>query len=124
MPPEMERQRKEEMDLDQFQCIQCHACCRQSGYVRLHPHEPDYIAAHLKMDVLDFIQTHTRLTRDRECLSLNDQENGACTFLGDKGCQIHPVKPVQCRTFPHKWKFSDFETTCGWAIQQKKRQKS
>ena len=107
------------MNLDNFKCIRCHACCRQSGYVRLHPDEPDAIAAFLNMDVYEFIDAYTVLTRDRECLSLTEQEDGACIFLDDTGCRIQPVKPLQCKTFPQKWKFSDFKTVCGWAKAQK-----
>lgn len=105
-------------DLSGFTCIRCHACCRQSGYVRLHSHESDLIAEFLGMDVREFIDTYTHLTRDREGLSLTDQENGACIFLGPEGCRIQPVKPIQCKSFPNKWKFSDFDRICGWARQQ------
>ena len=102
-----------------FKCIQCHACCRQNGYVRLRPEEPDAIAAFLGMDVKAFIETYTYLTRDRQALSLIDQDNGACIFLDlNQGCRIHPAKPRQCRDFPFIWKFSDFNRICGWARQR------
>ncbi len=107
------------IDLKNFECIRCHACCRQPGYVRLLAKEPDAIAAFLNMDVHEFIDIYTVLTRDRECLSLIEQEDGACIFLNEEGCQINPVKPRQCRDFPQKWKFSDFKNICGWAKQQK-----
>lgn len=104
-----------DISLDGFECMQCHACCRQSGYVRLHPWEPDAIAEFLGMEVRQFIDTYTCLTRDRQCLSLIDQEDGACIFLEKTGCRIHPVKPRQCKNFPHGWRFSDFRQICGWA---------
>lgn len=104
-------------DLRDFKCIHCHACCRQTGYVRLNQVEPDQIAAYLNMDVHEFIEAFTYLTRDRQSLSLKEQENGACIFLSEDGCKIQPVKPRQCREFPIKWRFSDFETVCGWAKQ-------
>lgn len=107
-------------DLKNFKCIRCHACCRQPGYVRLHPEEPDTIAQFLGMDVHTFIERFTRLTRDRQCLSLIEHPDGACIFLTDKGCTIQEAKPLQCKDFPHKWKFSDFEHICGWARQAKK----
>ncbi|MDD9301549.1 MAG: YkgJ family cysteine cluster protein [Desulfobacter sp.] len=108
-----------ELDLTDFHCIQCHACCRESGYVRLGPEEPDAIAQYLGLDVHTFTNTYTRLTRDRQTLSLIEQTDGACIFLTDKGCKIQPVKPVQCENFPHKWKFSNFENICEWAKQQR-----
>ena len=112
----------EDTALSDFQCIRCQACCRQSGYVRLHPGEPDAIAKILDMDVYDFIDRYTRLTRDRQTLSLIEQPDGACIFLTTEGCRIQSAKPLQCRTFPHKWKFSEFENICGWAKARRSRQ--
>ncbi len=106
---------KNDIDLKDFQCIQCQACCRENGYVRLQPKEPDAIADCLKMDVFEFIETYTRLTRDRQTLSLIDQPDGACIFLTTEGCRIQSAKPLQCRNFPQGWKFSEFRKICGWA---------
>jgi len=107
--------KKTELNLENFQCIQCHTCCREPGYVRLQTEEPGAIAQLLGMDINEFIDKYTRLTRDRHCLSLIEQPDGACIFLTDEGCGIQSAKPAQCRTFPHQWKFSDFEHICGWA---------
>lgn len=106
------------LDLGQFRCLQCHACCRQPGYVRLKSKEPDAIADFLQMDVRSFIDTFTLLTDDRTGLSLMEQDNGACVFLTEQGCRIQPVKPEQCRDFPYKWRFSGFKQICGWARDQ------
>lgn len=106
------------IDLKEFQCIRCHACCRQEGYVRLRPGEAEAIARFLAMDVLSFTRQYTVLTRDRQALSLIEKENGECIFLTGKGCRIHAVKPCQCRDFPFKWQFSKFHTICGWARQR------
>ncbi len=108
------------MDLRTFKCIQCHACCRQPGYVRLRAAEPDAIAGYLQMEVHDFIEAFTVLTDDRTCLSLIEQPDGACIFLTENGCRIHPVKPAQCRDFPKAWRFSEFGQICGWARSIKK----
>ena len=103
------------MDLSNFHCIGCHACCREQGYVRLKKDEPDAIALFLGLDVQQFIARYTVLTKDRTGLSLIEKEDGSCIFLNRKGCKINPVKPLQCREFPQGWKFSGFETICGWA---------
>ena len=103
------------MNLKNFYCFRCHACCRQAGYFRLGPEEPDAIAEFLQMGVRRFIDTFTRLTDDRTGLSLMEQGDGSCFFLTDQGCRIQPVKPAQCRDFPHRWRFSGFEKTCAWA---------
>lgn len=107
------------MDLSTFHCIQCHACCREPGYVRLTKEELDAIALFLGMDVHEFIDQFTLLTKDRTTLSLIEKEDGSCIFLNVNGCKINPVKPLQCRNFPHEWKFSGFETICGWAKRQR-----
>ena len=108
-------------DLIGFKCLKCGACCRQEGYVRLEKNEADIIAAFLSMDVRQFIETCTILTRDRIGLSLKEKGNGDCLFLTDDGCRINAVKPRQCLEFPVKWKFKDFEHICAWAIQSSKK---
>ena len=103
------------MVLTNFHCIGCQACCREPGYVRLKQNEPDAIASFLGLSVHNFISRYTVLTKDRTGLSLVEKKDGSCIFLTDRGCEINSVKPLQCREFPHKWKFSGFETICGWA---------
>lgn len=103
------------IDLTGFRCLNCGACCRQRGYVRLQKNEADRIAEYLGMKVRLFIDRHTRLTRDRQNLSLNETSTGECVFLTPAGCLIHPVKPRQCRDFPVQWRFKEFETICAWA---------
>ena len=105
----------DKFDLTQFECLGCGACCRQIGYVRLGEKEPDIIADFLNMDVRDFIETFTYLTKDRNGISIIDAPDGACIFLDSNGCRINPVKPAQCRDFPVKWRFSGFEQICTWA---------
>jgi len=77
------------------------------------------MADFLAMEVHEFIESFTVLTDDRTCLSLIEQADGACIFLTDTGCRIHPVKPAQCRDFPRAWRFSEFEEICGWARSRK-----
>ena len=45
-----------ENNLSSFKCVNCGACCRQEGYVRLGPKEPDKIALYLEMDVYSYIE--------------------------------------------------------------------
>ncbi len=107
------------IDLADFKCLGCGACCRESGYVRLKKNEPDSIAVFLNMDINAFIEKHTILTKDRQALSLIEKKDGSCIFLGSKGCTINPVKPLQCQDFPHKWKFKRFHDICEWAKSKK-----
>ena len=105
--------------LQDFKCINCHACCRQSGYVRLKPGEVEKISRFLGIDVLSFTDAYTVLTTDRKSLSLKEKKNGECIFLNERGCAINHVKPGQCLDFPLKWRFSGFNDICGWARMQK-----
>ncbi|MCP3943109.1 MAG: YkgJ family cysteine cluster protein [Desulfobacteraceae bacterium] len=110
--------------LSNFHCMKCHACCKETGYVRLRENEPDAIASFLKIDIHKFIADYTILTKDRTGLSLIEKEDKSCIFLTDIGCKINSIKPFQCREFPLGWKFSDFETICGWAIKTNRKSQS
>ena len=96
-----------------FTCRRCGACCRVPGYVALGPGEAEAIAAHLGMDVYAFTERHTRLTGNRNGLSLTEQADGSCVFLrADNACRIQPVKPAQCKGFPSDWKSPRLRQTC------------
>jgi len=105
----------ESSDLSQFKCQGCGSCCKQNGYVRLTKNEPEIISRYLNLDIYQFNERYTILTKDRQTLSLIEKENGECIFLTTQGCQIQSVKPKQCLEFPFKWKFKDFKNICGWA---------
>jgi uncharacterized protein len=98
-------------------CRRCGRCCRVQGYVRLRPGEAACIAGRLDLSIDDFTARFTRLTRDRSALSLTEQEDGSCTFLGPGGCAIHDVKPQQCRDFPLLWRFDGWQEICAGASQ-------
>lgn len=100
-----------------FVCSRCGECCRWEGAVKLEADEVDAIAAFLDMSVEEFLNKHTRLTPDRQHLSLLEKGNGECEYLitapdGLPGCAIESVKPRQCRAFPEKWNFPDWQKLC------------
>ncbi len=99
-----------------FACTHCGNCCRIPGYVRLTDEDVVRIAAHLGMTEEGFTREHTRLTEDRQGLSLIEREDGACAFLSeDNRCTIHAVKPAQCVGFPFNWRYRDVHLICeGW----------
>lgn len=74
--------------------------------------EVDTIADFLKLDVSDFIEKYTIVTKDRQNLSLIEDEFGHCIFLKDDKCLINEVKPQQCRDFPFKWRFFGWRKQC------------
>lgn len=70
------------------------------------------IAAFKGMAESEFIQRFTRLAGDRRGLALQEKPNGECVLLDGGDCTVQPVKPQQCRDFPHLWNNPGFETLC------------
>ena len=108
---------KEERDAcASFSCTRCGECCRVAGYVHLSESETEEIAGFLGIEISEFTERYTRLTRTRAGLSLTEQDDGACIFLNEKGeCLIESVKPQQCRQFPFVWRYQDVQHICkGW----------
>ena len=97
-----------------FRCRRCGNCCRWPGAVRVSEAECRAIAAHLGLATDDFIERFTRITPDRQALSLTETEAGACIFLEEAPptCRIEAVKPRQCRDFPEHWNFPGWEQAC------------
>ena len=111
--------------MDDFKCLRCGACCRWKGAVKLDNAEVDAIAGFLQMPVEEFLADHTVITPDRKHLSLCEKSNGECEYLasdadGLPACTIEPVKPRQCRIFPEKWNFPDWQKVCAGGRAMKK----
>ena len=83
-----------------FECqAGCTKCCEATGYVYLTEDDLKNAAAHVGMTAAAFEEQY--VYRTKHMLRLRKPGNGAqCHFLGEGGCRIHPVKPVQCRLFP------------------------
>ena len=87
-----------------FRCQRCGACCGgDPGYVWVSEDEIKRIARHLELPVEQFHARHARRVGLR--YSLLELDDGDCEFLirgadGATGCAIHPVRPLQCRTWP------------------------
>ena len=82
-----------------FSCVRCGDCCRgEPGYVWITDEEVEAAAAHLKMSVEAFRSQYVRQVGGDQ--SLIELPNGDCIFWSPVGCDIYPVRPVQCRTFP------------------------
>lgn len=100
-----------------FRCRRCGACCRWKGAVKVEPDEVDAVAGFLHIPLDEFLADHTCLTPDRKHLSLCEKPNGECAYLtiddnGFPACAIEPVKPRQCRNFPEKWNFPNWQSQC------------
>ncbi len=100
------------MSRDAFSCRRCGNCCRIPGEVRLLKGEPEKIAALLGISTDEFIQNHTRLTRDRIGLSIMEREDHGCLMLEADRCRIEEAKPYHCRAFPVLWNYDGWERIC------------
>ncbi|MFH1998642.1 MAG: YkgJ family cysteine cluster protein [Planctomycetota bacterium] len=99
--------------MNSFTCRRCGNCCRVSGYVHLREAEIERIAAYLNLSVREFNDRFTCLTDTRAGLSLVERPDHSCIFLeADATCRIQAVKPEQCRNFPLKWNFTDWDKLC------------
>lgn len=100
-------------ELEKFTCQRCGFCCSFSGYVLLTDEDAEKIAAFLNLDIYQFTAQYTEFVIGRQQLTLIEQKNGRCIFLDDDNlCIIQAVKPVQCTSFPYKWRNKEVEKNC------------
>lgn len=86
-----------------FKCTGCGQCCTGApGYVWVTEDEIVAMAEYVQLSLSDFTKRYVRKVGDRLAL-LERPRNYDCVFLKDKKCQIYPVRPQQCKTFPW-WK--------------------
>lgn len=95
-----------------WQCQRCGNCCRWAGDVHVSEDEICKIAQFVGMSDDQFIQRHTKLTKDRKGLTLLENKNGACSWLEGNECRLQPVKPKQCKGFPNDWNFDGWQQVC------------
>lgn len=77
----------------------CGACCKIPGRVELTQADATAMAEHLGLPHRTFLAQFTRVQNDQ--LLIRERDDGACIMLGeDATCRVHPVRPIQCRTYP------------------------
>jgi len=86
-----------------FSCTQCGNCCSgPPGHVWVTQRDIQRIAEYLDKPDGTLDSTYIRRVGLRQ--SLTEKPGGDCVFLVRTGgkalCAIHPVKPLQCRTWP------------------------
>ena len=86
-----------------FECTQCGNCCSgDPGYVWATKEEVRRISKFLGRTDGWLEKKHLRRVAFR--YSLTERSDGDCIFLKREGgkatCDIYPVRPVQCRTWP------------------------
>jgi hypothetical protein len=81
-----------------FACTQCGDCCTGApGYVWVTTEEIEALRSFLGLSLEAFGRRYLRWVEGR--LSLIEKANGDCVFF-ERGCQVYPARPGQCRTFP------------------------
>jgi Fe-S-cluster containining protein len=76
----------------------CTRCCDTKGFVYITESDLKNIARHLGLSAKSFEQQY--VVRFPHILRLRKPKKSQCHFLTESGCSVHPVKPVQCRTYP------------------------
>jgi len=89
-----------------FECVRCGRCCAgpAEGYVWVTVEEIEAIAEYLKTPPDEARARYVRRVGRRHSL-LEDARTKDCVFLrydarGLSFCEIYPVRPAQCRTWP------------------------
>lgn len=81
-----------------FECQRCGACCcGEPGTIYVAPDELAPLAAHLDTTPERLIRA--ALYPFRDSYSIGEHADGRCLFY-EHGCQIYPVRPRQCRSYP------------------------
>ncbi len=93
---------------DPSACFSCEGnCCRgESGYIWLKGADIKAISAFLEIGLDDFKNNYVKKYYNGYSLKeIKVNEEYQCVFFDEKNkrCEIYPVRPTQCRTFPF-WK--------------------
>jgi Fe-S-cluster containining protein len=92
-----------------YACHACNRCCRNKA-IRVSPYEILRLARYLCMSTMQFVENHT----EAGGTVLRPKKNGDCGFLGERGCGVHPDRPLVCRIYPlARWVSPDGEESFG-----------
>jgi Fe-S-cluster containining protein len=92
-----------------YACHACNRCCRNKA-IRVSPYEILRLARYLCISTTQFIENHT----EAGGTVLRSTENGDCGFLGERGCSVHPDRPLACRIYPlARWVSPDGDESFG-----------
>lgn len=78
-----------------YACGACSRCC-YGKVIPLNPYEVARLAAHHGVSTTEALE---RFTNDCGA-SLKSRDDGACIFLGPRGCTVHASRPLACRLYP------------------------
>jgi len=98
-----------EFYFDQNGCFSCegNCCTGESGYIWVDKEEIKNIADFLKIDIEDFKKDFLKKEKYRYTIKeVKIKKEYHCIFF-NKGCQIYPVRPKQCKTYPFWERYKD-----------------
>lgn len=72
-------------------CNGCVECCRSGQGLFLHPDQGDDVHAYRTRAVTD--------SKGERVFVLETTPEGACVYLGERGCTIYDRRPLLCRSF-------------------------
>jgi uncharacterized protein len=78
-----------------YVCGACNRCCEGKA-IRVGPYEVLRLSRFFGLSTTEFIARHT--TSGGTILKLDS--SGTCGFLTEKGCSVHPDRPLACRLYP------------------------
>lgn len=78
-----------------YRCNACRRCCHHKR-IRVNPYEVARLAMNRGLSTTEFIERYTHV-RGTE---LRMRDDGACVFLTESGCGVHPDRPLVCRLYP------------------------
>src|ERR1700752_4896509 len=79
-----------------YKCHRCMRCCYDKR-IQINPYESARLARNLGQTTTEF---RSAWTEDGAGTVLKQTDTGACIFLGNDGCTVHPDRPLVCRLYP------------------------
>lgn len=90
-----------------YRCRGCGRCCVHKR-IQVNPYEILRLARNRGLSTGKFCRRYL----EQDGPWLRTTEEGACVFLRDGGCSVHPDRPLACRTYPlGRWRSADAEET-------------
>lgn len=77
-----------------YSCNRCKACCINK-IIQINPYEIARLA-----NAIGISTNELKLKYTNDGVYLKQDENGACLFLNEEGCNVHANRPLVCRIFP------------------------
>jgi len=67
--------------------------------IRVGPYETLRLSRHLGISTTELLRDHT----EAGGTVLRARDDRSCIFLSEKGCTVHPHRPLACRIYPLAW---------------------